>query len=217
MVGILPAATVGPCLDVAARAVLGTATPTYSLAVWHGINLPLVMSMLALAGGVAIYMMLQKRLREGMDGTPGIRGLDARRAFEQAMVAISWRLARRLERVVGTQRLQPQVRLLVTAAVLAGFAAAWLRGVGPGNIAPTPVDPAIAALWVVGGGCALGAAWQAKFHRLAAVMLAGGAGLVVVITFVWFSAPDLALTQLTVEIVTTVLLLLGLRWLPKRF
>jgi multicomponent K+:H+ antiporter subunit A len=36
------------------------------------------------------------------------------------------------------------------------------------------------------------------------------------VTFVWYSAPDLALTQLLVEIVTTVLLLLGLRWLPKR-
>ena len=44
----------------------------------------------------------------------------------------------------------------------------------------------------------------------------GGAGLVICITFVWFSAPDLALTQLAVEIVTTVLILLGLRWLPKR-
>jgi len=38
----------------------------------------------------------------------------------------------------------------------------------------------------------------------------------VCLTFVWLSAPDLALTQLLVEIVTTVLLLLGLRWLPKR-
>ena len=47
-------------------------------------------------------------------------------------------------------------------------------------------------------------------------MLAGGAGLATCVTFVWFSAPDLALTQLLVEIVTTVLLLLGLRWLPKR-
>ncbi|MGH8696535.1 MAG: hydrogen gas-evolving membrane-bound hydrogenase subunit E, partial [Burkholderiales bacterium] len=59
-------------------------------------------------------------------------------------------------------------------------------------------------------------AWQAKFHRLVALVLAGGAGLVTCLTFVWFSAPDLALTQLLVEIVTTVLLLLGLRWLPKR-
>jgi multicomponent K+:H+ antiporter subunit A len=57
---------------------------------------------------------------------------------------------------------------------------------------------------------------MAKFHRLAALILLGGAGLAVVVTFVWFSAPDLALTQLTVEVVTTVLLLLGLRWLPKR-
>ncbi|MFC7555162.1 hydrogen gas-evolving membrane-bound hydrogenase subunit E [Pseudoroseomonas wenyumeiae] len=44
----------------------------------------------------------------------------------------------------------------------------------------------------------------------------GGAGLAICLTFVWFSAPDLALTQLLVEVVTTVLLLLGLRWLPKR-
>src|SRR5690606_20927221 len=36
------------------------------------------------------------------------------------------------------------------------------------------------------------------------------------ITFVWLSAPDLALTQLVVEVVTVVLILLGLRWLPKR-
>ncbi len=43
----------------------------------------------------------------------------------------------------------------------------------------------------------------------------GGAGLATCITFVWFSAPDLALTQLLVEIVTTVLILLGLRWLAQ--
>jgi multicomponent K+:H+ antiporter subunit A len=44
----------------------------------------------------------------------------------------------------------------------------------------------------------------------------GVVGLVVCLTFVWFSAPDLALTQLVVEVVTTILFLLGLRWLPKR-
>jgi multicomponent K+:H+ antiporter subunit A len=40
--------------------------------------------------------------------------------------------------------------------------------------------------------------------------------LAVCITFAWYSAPDLALTQLLVEVVTSVLLLLGLRWLPRR-
>lgn len=74
----------------------------------------------------------------------------------------------------------------------------------------------LALIWAIGAACALGAAWQAKFHRLAALILLGGTGLVTCVTFVWFSAPDLALTQLLVEIVTTILLLLGLRWLPKR-
>jgi multicomponent K+:H+ antiporter subunit A len=36
------------------------------------------------------------------------------------------------------------------------------------------------------------------------------------ISFVWLSAPDLATTQLLVEVVTTILILLGLRWLPPR-
>src|SRR5690606_12265866 len=57
---------------------------------------------------------------------------------------------------------------------------------------------------------------QAKFHRLAALILTGGAGLVLCVSFVWLSAPDLAATQLLVEVVTTILILLGLRWLPKR-
>ena len=57
---------------------------------------------------------------------------------------------------------------------------------------------------------------KAKYHRLVALTLMGGAGLVTCLTFMWFSAPDLALTQLVVEVVTTMLFLLGLRWLPMR-
>jgi multisubunit Na+/H+ antiporter MnhB subunit len=63
--------------------------------------------------------------------------------------------------------------------------------------------------------CAIAAAWQAKFHRLAALTMLGVVGLVVCLAFVWFSAPDLALTQLAVEVVTLVLFLLGLRRLPR--
>ncbi|TCZ59670.1 monovalent cation/H+ antiporter subunit A [Roseicella aquatilis] len=217
MVGVLPAATVGPFLAVAVRAVLGDDVPAYSLSVWHGFNLPLAMSLVALAGGVALYLLLERRLRRGADGPPLIRRLEGQRIFERTMVFLSWRLARRLEATLGTRRLQPQLRLIVGVALLAGAAAVWGRGFGPGNLPSSPIDPVLAMVWAVGGACALGAAWQAKYHRLAALILVGGAGLAAVVTFVWFSAPDLALTQLTVEVVTTVLLLLGLRWLPQRF
>ncbi|GJE40910.1 hypothetical protein AEGHOMDF_0069 [Methylobacterium soli] len=80
----------------------------------------------------------------------------------------------------------------------------------------TEFDPAFALMWLVGAACAVGAAERAKYHRLSAAILVGGAGLVSSLTFLWLSAPDLAVTQILVEIVTTVLLLLGLRWLPKR-
>jgi multicomponent K+:H+ antiporter subunit A len=74
----------------------------------------------------------------------------------------------------------------------------------------------LVGLWLIGGVASVAAAALAKFQRLAALMLAGVAGAVTCVTFIWFSAPDLALTQLTVEIMMTMLLLLGLRWLPRR-
>ncbi|MFC7555161.1 proton-conducting transporter membrane subunit [Pseudoroseomonas wenyumeiae] len=74
IVGILPAATIGPFLDVAVRSVLGKATPEYSLAVWHGLNLPLAMSIFALVMGVLLYRMLQRHFGTGVEGTPLIRG-----------------------------------------------------------------------------------------------------------------------------------------------
>ncbi|MFC3127766.1 hydrogen gas-evolving membrane-bound hydrogenase subunit E, partial [Pseudoroseomonas globiformis] len=216
VVGILPAATIGPFLDVAARSVLGDATPYYSLAVWHGFNLPLVMSIFALAAGVLLYRLLQRHLNAGVEGTPLMRGLDGRRIFDQAMVFLSWRFARTLERLLGTTGLQMQLRLMVCVAALAAYLALAMGGLGLGQVELSRIDPVIALIWTIGAACAIGAAYQAKYHRLAALTMLGGAGLVTCMTFVWFSAPDLALTQLLVEVVTTVLLLLGLRWMPKR-
>ncbi|MBS7812997.1 monovalent cation/H+ antiporter subunit A [Roseococcus pinisoli] len=217
VVGILPAATIGPLLDVAVRSILGDATPEYSLAVWHGFNLPLVMSLLALAGGALMYRLLYRHLNAGIDGTPLLSGLDGRRAFDQVMVFLSWRFARTVERLMGTDRLQMQLRLVVCIAFLAATLTLLPHGLRAGDLRLTPVDPVVAILWAIGGACAIGAAYQAKYHRLAAVVLLGGTGLITCLTFVWFSAPDLALTQLLVEVVTAVLLLLGLRWLPRRF
>jgi multicomponent K+:H+ antiporter subunit A len=216
VVGILPAVTIGPILDVAVRAVLRGDAPSYSLSLWHGFSTPMAMSLVALAGGTVLYLLLQRYLGRGLERTPLLPPIDGRRVFDALLVILSWRWARTLEGWLGTERLQPQLRWVVLAAALAGLWPVYHLGLTLGPLAGTPIDPAFVLLWVVGAACALGAAWQAKFHRLAALILAGGAGLAVCLSFVWLSAPDLALTQLLVEIVTTVLLLLGLRWLPKR-
>jgi multicomponent K+:H+ antiporter subunit A len=215
VVGILPAVTIGPLLATAVRAVLGPVIPPYSLRIWHGFTPELLMSFVAIAGGVATYVLLRSYLRVN-DGPPLLRHIQGQRIFERVLVTVSWRFARRLERVIGTRRLQPQLRILICAALVIGLAPVFARGIGPQGSARTTFDVVFAMMWAVGIAFALAAAYQAKFHRLASLVLVGSAGLVTCVSFVWLSAPDLALTQLVVETVTTVLLLLGLRWLPKR-
>jgi multicomponent K+:H+ antiporter subunit A len=214
LVGMLPGYTVGPLLATAARALLGPEVPPYTLAIWHGLSAPLLMSVVAMGGGVALYAFLM-RTRRVMMRTPLLSRVNAARIYDVLNVG-AIRGAGRLTRLWFSWRLQPQL-LLITCTVLVGATlplalAGWTRG----SLQHTPLDPLFLLLWLIGGACALGAAFQAKFHRLAALILVGGVGLVTCLTFAWFSAPDLALTQIAVEVVTLVLILLGLRWLPRR-
>lgn len=215
LVGIVPGLTIGPLLETALHAVLGKTIPEYSLAFWHGFTPELLMSLVAISGGVAMYFMLRSYLLVS-DGPPLLRHVKSKRIFDRVLVDISWQLARRLEDLFGTRRLQPQLRMLICAALLVGLAPMFARGFGSWATAQPTFDIGFALIWAVGGACAFAAAYQGKFHRLAALIFVGGAGLMTCASFVWLSAPDLALTQLVVETVTTVLLLLGLRWLPKR-
>lgn len=214
LVGIFPGQTVGRFLSTAAQAILGEDTPIYSLAVWHGFTLPLLMSVLALVGGFLIYLALYL-YRRAHGRTPLISRFDGRRTFDVLTVRLI-RAAGICKRLISSRRLQPQLVLIVCIAFGAALLAAVNGNVAWGEVPVSRVDPVFALLWLVGAACAVGAAHQAKYHRLAALIMVGGTGLITCLTFAWFSAPDLALTQITVEVVTVVLILLGLRWLPRR-
>ncbi|MEZ7883507.1 MAG: monovalent cation/H+ antiporter subunit A [Brachymonas denitrificans] len=215
-VGMAPAAVIGPLLHMAAQPVVGGSMPAYSLALWHGLNAPLMMSLIAMSGGTAIWFLLRKPLRDKRwKRIPLFGRFDGQRSFE-AVLALLALGARKVQRSLYTRRLQPQMLLLVLVGMAAITASLWSSGLSWGNRPRVPLGWDFVLIWVVGAACAIGAATQAKFHRLAALLMLGGAGLATSLTFVWFSAPDLALTQLAVEVVTTILFLLGLRWMPKR-
>ncbi|MTH79819.1 monovalent cation/H+ antiporter subunit A [Paracoccus aestuariivivens] len=215
-IGIAPQALLGGWLESAAMAILGPDLPHFSLKIWHGVNPALIMSLIATSLGILIYLVPRRWIDQGEEGLRITRALDFGRAFETALQFLTVRLPRQALKLTSAPGLQAQLRVMV----LIGMAAAYFA-LGPldWNI-PLPEinsrELVFALLWLIGGGCALAAAWQAKYHRFAALILMGGAGLVTCTTFVWLSAPDLAVTQLLVEIATTALLLLGLRWLPKR-
>lgn len=215
VVGIVPALSVGVFLHNAVASVLGAEVPYYSLAVWHGLELPLLMSVVALLGGIAIYWLLRRHFDlANRDQVPFFHRLNGARLYDEHMLRLSL-ASGTLLKWLGTVRLQPQ--LLMVMVVLIAITL-WLLELP--TVVPSGDDGMMVwlfgGLWFVGCACAVTAAWNAKYHRLTALILVGGTGLVTSITFLWLSAPDLALTQLMVETVTTVLILLGLRWLPPR-
>ncbi|QHS10840.1 monovalent cation/H+ antiporter subunit A [Sinimarinibacterium sp. NLF-5-8] len=223
LVGSVPGLTVAPLLETVTRSILGADTPHYSLAIWHGFNLPLAMSLIALVGGIALYRVLLVLHRRAARRASGVQGyhqpwlfrIDGRSVFDVTLNSIK-AAAEALVQRASTRRLQPQLFVLVVLCLVAVGMSLSGTAESAWRLPATPLNPAFALLWIVGAACAMGAARQAKYHRLAALMLSGGAGLCTCLTFVWLSAPDLALTQLAIEVVTVVLLLLGLRWLPRR-
>ncbi|PZR38290.1 MAG: monovalent cation/H+ antiporter subunit A, partial [Ectopseudomonas oleovorans] len=74
LVGIVPAYTVAPLLAAAAASTLGGELPEYSLAIWHGFNLPLLMSFVALFGGIIVYT-CRKPLFRWYEGLPRVDSL----------------------------------------------------------------------------------------------------------------------------------------------
>lgn len=216
IVGIIPGLSIGPVLHLAVASVLGDQTPYYSLAVWHGFNTPLLMSIAALLLGVAFYMVLRSYANlTHRDKVPLLHRLSGAQAYESVLLSLSVG-AGRLEKWFSTRRIQPQIFVILSVTVVAA-ALTWprLMSFDPAR-ATSNFDWGFAVLWLMGCACAIGAAWQAKYHRLRALALIGGTGIITCLTFLALSAPDLALTQLMVETVTTILILLGLRWLPPR-
>ena len=211
VVGIAPALTVAPLLAAAAADTLQAPLPEYRLALWHGFNQALAMSLIALAGGATIYALRRPlfALHEYSLGR-----LDARvvyNALLDALFALSGWATRRID----TGSLQRQVFLFLAAALVLGFTP-WLDSGTPlaGSRAGLPLDPVSLLAGATLIAASLATVWLHR-QRLVALITIGVVGLVVSLAFVKFSAPDLALTQLSVEIVTIVLLLLALYFLPQ--
>jgi multicomponent K+:H+ antiporter subunit A len=209
-VGVAPALLVEPILSVAVGGVLNGEVPYYHLAVWHGFNLPLLMSVIALVAGTLLFLG-RSRLYSLHDRL--IPPLTAEMAYDGAlagMAAVSGWVTARLE----NGSLQRYVLLFVAMSLLVGFSPllehAFRRG--PEPLMAVDVVGASAALILI-----IAAFTTVVMHRrrLSALIAISVVGLLVSLMFVRLSAPDLALTQLLVEIVTIMLVLLALDYLPR--
>jgi multicomponent Na+:H+ antiporter subunit A len=180
-----------------------------SLSLWHGVTVPLALSLLSLVLGAALFLRrdvvagVQARVPSTVDGERGytriMRGVD-RWAVETTAI---------------TQRGSLPIYLagiLIVFVALPG-AAALRSGVVPSiRLWDNPAQAVVGAVMI--GACVLVLVTR---RRLTAVLLVGVTGYGTSALFILHGAPDLGITQMLVETVGLVVFVLTLRRLPAKF
>ncbi len=210
LIGLFPATIAGPLVATVAGAVIGGPLPDYHLAIWHGLTPALGMSAIAVAVGLGLLAGYLK-VRQLWSAGPHPEA----KAIFQALIAATVSLAQKITHGLHNGSLQRHLAFAIGAAVVVGFSGFLAASHAPGQRELLPATPVAVVVWLllVGATVALVALHR---QRLVSLIAIGVIGMVVSLTFVYLSAPDLALTQISVEVVTVILMLLALNFLPKQ-
>ena len=215
---IIPVVVIGlapflaePFVKLVTASVLGGAAemPSAHFKIWHGLGPALYMSIIAVVGGLILLALFTPLLRL-WDATPRP---EAKSIFDRiiaAFVGLSQAISLRLHNGAFSR----YAAIMAVTVVAVGYYA-WATGtVGAATRAVQPTNAVQIAGWLMLVAAAGGLVFLHR-NRLLSLILIGIVGLIVSAGFVFFSAPDLAMTQLTVEVVTIILLLLALNFLPN--
>ncbi|MGB0411793.1 MAG: hydrogen gas-evolving membrane-bound hydrogenase subunit E, partial [Pikeienuella sp.] len=201
-----------PFVKLVTASVLGDAAelPKAHFKIWHGLVPALFMSIAAVVGGLLMLAIFNPALRL-WDAAPRP---EAKVIFENIVEAAA-KLAQSLILPLHNGAFSRYAAIGSFVIVAAGYHA-WTTG----TIADATREMQHAGFVPIAGWLMLVAATIGLVlmhrNRLLSLILIGIVGLMVSIGFVFFSAPDLAMTQFTVEVVTIILLLLALNFLPNR-
>ena len=196
-------------LDVAASSVTNAST-TVKLSLWHGFNLPLLMSFVAVVAGILIYAARDQLFTFNRQ----FDGQDAKHNFERIVQRISDRAAQLFDRL-DTGSLQRYVAFVLISVIVIMLPSLIDLSAITGGKPQQPID----VVSMVGAIVLIAAAFAtATLHRNRFVMLMmlSVVGLMVSLAFAHFSAPDLAMTQLVVEVVSIILMILALFFMPQK-
>lgn len=210
LVGVLPAWIIGPLLAASAISTTMAPLPEYTLSIWHGFNLPLLMSAIAMVGGILLYLK-RRWLLALWDRLPPLSAPDV---FEYILHRILVMGSRRITRILESGHPQSYLLILFVFTLFLAGAAMWQLPNLRGPVPLTGIDfPSLA----IASTIMIAALATAILHRrrLSALLFLSVVGLGVALVFARFSAPDLVLTQLSVEVVSIILLMLILFLLPR--
>ncbi|MBO9362164.1 MAG: putative monovalent cation/H+ antiporter subunit A [Thermoflexus sp.] len=209
--GLFPKVVAELLLSASVRAVRPEAT-TLELKLWHGINPAFALSVLTLAAGVAVYA-----ARGFWHRTSWLAGAIDRWGPQGGYALLLSGLngvAQAQTRLLQNGYLRFYLMAIIAATVGLVGSALLLRG---GEIAaPSRLWDVRLHEWAI-AALTLAAALMAVLtsSRLAAAAALGIIGYSIALFYVFFSAPDLAMTQFAVETLTVILFVLVVYRLPR--
>lgn len=178
------------------------------LALWHGVNAPLLLSITAIVLGLALSVVVHRNLEAWERQILPFTAIGVVQSFQTGVVD----LGRRVGNLTRTD--SPARHIAVPAAGLA-LSAAFLPLLWTGMPQHSPTEWFdVVLLAVIVGGLAVVVTTRS---RLTAVIAVGIVGFAVALAFYSLGAADVALTQLLVEILTVVIMVLVLNRLGRRF
>ncbi len=209
LVGLFPETFAGTTVRLASSAVLQAPLPEFHLAIWHGWTPAVTMSAIAIVVGFSTLLAFGL-IREPWTRLPLPVGKSLFDALIDALAALS--------RAVGSGlhngSLQRYLFVMITTTLILGMWSFIRHEHAAGQRPLMPINAVVFVAWLLlMGSCFLIIRHHAD--RLLALIIVNVIGLIASLGFVYLSAPDLALTQISVEVVTLILMLLALYFLPK--
>lgn len=210
MAGLWPA-LVGPTLVIpAAESIAGGEIDKY-LALWHGVNLPLMLSFLTVGLGLTFYWQRDK-LAAALAGFelrfPKASGDHGYLVWLNGLKS----LAAWTNDVLQGGRLQTYTRMTLATLAIVLWATLFIGGFGA--VGSHPLPSVVEIILGLSGLAGVGLAILTR-SRLTAICALGVVGIVVALVFVLYGAVDVAMTQLLVETLVVVLAAMALRRLPQ--
>jgi multicomponent K+:H+ antiporter subunit A len=207
IIGVAPFLAEG-VVTAAANAVTGADLHPH-LKIWHGVTPALWMSIAAVVGGA--ILLSQHRLLEKV--WLALPRPEAKAIFDRLVAGIV-AAARAITEVSHNGAISRYLAIFTVTSVGLG----WIAYSSSGLSAPTrgllPVPPVVAVGWIMLIVATISVVTM-HHYRFRALVMIGIIGLSISAGFAYLSAPDLALTQISVETVTIMLLLLALHFMPK--
>jgi multicomponent K+:H+ antiporter subunit A len=213
LIGLTPVepAFLANFLAEAAKAAYGEKVKV-SLALWTGINVPLLLSIVAVSLGLALFWQ-RNRIRPALMAF--LPNLTVNALFDGTLSGLDW-LAKTATRLQGGQ-LRVYLRVMVISTVALGLLFNGIPSLAlfqnlEWNLSGWNGLRAFSLLMLVAAGLA------SVFIRrdLFAVIALGVSGLGVAVWMALEPSPDVALVQVVVDILSTIILVLSLNILPRK-